>query len=132
MRIARITFALLLVTISGLITGCEGLSPVPPASEYPADIIGHVTIADNIIVGQKEIPPSKDRVYWIIEASVRNKEYQNPVIQGSWIIANGQGQRFPSPSVTIEKGQTGTIMLAFEVVAGVKPEGHQICYRRCI
>lgn len=69
-----IQIALLLVMISGLAIGCGGTSSAPPASEYPADIIGHVTIADNIIVGQKEIPPLKDRVYWIIEASVRNKE----------------------------------------------------------
>ena len=56
MRITRITFALLFVIVSVLTVGCAGSSSVltPPDSPYPADIVGRVTVAKKLIVGESE------------------------------------------------------------------------------
>jgi hypothetical protein len=65
-----IPLALLLVMIGGLTTGCEGLFSglTPPASEYPADIIGRVTIADKLIADGEEVRPyGINTLYWIVE-----------------------------------------------------------------
>ena len=143
-------FALLLVVISGLITGCAGLSsvPTPPDSPYPADIIGRVTIAKKIVAdGREHVPLRNDCAYWIVEVSVKNKEYQNPVTfvwnqymslpQGVgsttiWsIIYNDKllsGTAFKSLPVTVPKGQSGNIILSFEVI-DINPSDAQICYK---
>ena len=66
MRIARITFALLFVIISVLTVGCAGSSSVltPPDSPYPADIIGHVTIAKKIILDKRERDCARTLPLW--------------------------------------------------------------------
>jgi hypothetical protein len=150
MGLSRITFALLLVMINGLISGCSGLSsvPTPPDSPYPADIIGRVTIANKVIADGREYTPLRgDCVYWIAEVSVRNKEYQNPITfvwdksmslpQGVgsntiWsVIYNDQlwsGTAFKSQSETVPTGQSGNRLLSFEVI-NIDPNKAQICYK---
>ena len=74
-----IPITLLLIMISGLIMGCEELSsvPAPPDSTYPADIIGRVTVAKKVMVeGKEDKPIGNNTVYWIVDVSLKNKEYQ--------------------------------------------------------
>ena len=88
--IVAIQVVLSLVTIMGLATGCELLSPTstpsstpaPPASEYPADISGRVTIADTVVA---DLPKSHKKVehgygpWWIVDVVVKNKNYEKPI-----------------------------------------------------
>ncbi len=134
-----IQIALLLVMISGLITGCAGVSslPTPPASEYPADIIGRVTIANKVIVDGKEYKSlGSNIVYWIVEVSVRNKEYQNITsYRETWtIVANSSilaTAIFDTPFTIVPQGQSGVITIAFSFRADddTKVSDTQICYQ---
>ena len=142
-----IQIALLLVMISGLTAGCAGLSsvPTPPASEYPADIIGRVTIAKKIVLGGTERTPSLSgrEEFWIVEVSVKNKEYPLSVASMSdpsiplpkldplgyiWLL-NDMPPQFIHPLVTVPPEQSGKIILGFEVRAGLNPSNYQICYK---
>jgi len=149
MRIARITFALLFVIVSVLTVGCAGSSSVltPPDSPYPADIIGRVTIAKKIILDNRErVALTPDRTWWIIEVSLRNKDYELPVnskhdpsipspkgvASDIWLILRGdEGFAHVSPSeppMSVFKGQSGT-MIFFGEVIDINPADAQICYR---
>lgn len=87
--------ALSLVMVCGLATSCEvplststpNSTPTPSASEYPADISGHVTIADKIVVEygeshkklEREPFPRDRNIWWIVDVSVKNNNYENPI-----------------------------------------------------
>ncbi len=146
-----IPIALLLVMISGLITGCAGLSSTPPASEYPADIIGRVTIAEKVMVeGEQDKSLGGNIVYWIVEVSVKNKNYQEPItskydpsiplpkdvrVGQVWsIIVNGKiwaTPIFDSPPITVPQGQSGNMIFSFAFTTGddTKVNDTQISYR---
>ena len=64
-------------------------SPSIPSSSYPVDLIGQVTIANNIIENGKENSPQSGSVYWIIQVSIRNKSSQSPITLNSpWMCVN--------------------------------------------
>jgi len=146
-----IQIALLLSMISGLIIGCEGLSSAPPASEYPADIIGRVTIAEKVMVeGEQDKSFGGNIVYWIVEVSVKNKNYERPInskydpsiplpkdvsVGQVWsIIVNGKVWATPifdSPPITVPQGQSGNMIFsfAFQTDDDTKVSDTQISYR---
>ena len=134
-----IQLVLLLVMISGLTVGCGGTSslPTPPASEYPADIIGRVTIANKVIVDGKEYKSlGSNIVYWIVEVSVRNKEYLKITsYRETWaIVANGgilATAMFDTPFIIVPQGQSGVITIAFpfRFDDDTKVSDTQICYQ---
>lgn len=147
-----IQFVLSLVIIITLAVGCAG-SPstsapgsvtTPPASEYPADISGRVTIADKIVVEwpksnkkYEQTPLGNDKVWWIVEVTVKNNDYNYP-IKSIWdnsipmpkgitsniiwsIIIDGkiwsgleQESLFVPPSMSVSKGQSGKTTFLFE------------------
>lgn len=141
----------LMLLLTAMLAGCTLLSstPSPPASQYPADISAYVTLADKIMVNQQTITPpttyqaasgAKTPIpdinrYGIVEATARNKEYTNPITQTGWALLNTFGNAQLPPSFTsptsIPKGQTGTIMLVFQLMGGggtVNPNGMKLCY----
>ncbi|MBM4432582.1 MAG: hypothetical protein FJ025_01100 [Chloroflexi bacterium] len=151
-----IPIVLLLAIIGGLTAGCEWLSslsttstPSTPASEYPADIIGRVTIAKKVMSGGNEVRPYGNHpVWWIVEVSVKNKEYQHPVTSVRdksiplpegvahheiWsIIFNGKIWATPildSPPTTVSQGQSGNMIFVFEMGGDEAMSDTQICYR---
>jgi hypothetical protein len=132
-----------------------------PTSSYPADIIGNVTVANTIValnskgIKQEVQPPRSTDVWWIVEISVKNKEYQQPIFatfdssiplpsgvgeNTVWdLVYNGQiwsgGQTGPFPNFyshvqnAILQGQTGTIWLAFDGQTDFNSANIQICYQ---
>jgi hypothetical protein len=137
-----IQVALLLVMISGLTVGCAGLSSAtnsptsaltPPSSQYPVDIIGRVTIANNVIAGKNEYKGE----FWLVQTSIRNKAYQTPVTStADWIIGieskpdsmvGSSIGNFTQSPVIIPQGQSGEMILCFGVVSGLNPSDYQIC-----
>jgi len=166
-RIYAIQIILSLVIVIGLATGCAlppststpSSAPTPPASTYPADMSGHVTIADKVIV---EHPKSHKKleltaflpdrnVWWIVDVSVKNKDYENPITSiwdSSISMPVGQEHRiwsimidgklwsglenldiFTPPSMRLLKGQSGKTTFTFEVPINTSPSDVQICYR---
>jgi len=165
--IGIIQIALSLVMIIGLAIGCAlppstptpSSTPSPPASEYPADISGHVTIADKVVVelpnsGKKfePTPLGKERGWWIVDVSVKNKDYEKPITsiwdpslsmpvgQEHWmwsITIDGKvwgGLEWvdvfiPAP-MSVHKGQTGKTTFLFEVPNKyISLSEVQMCYR---
>lgn len=135
-----IPIALLLVIVVSAI-GCTGLSSTtnPPSSSYPADIIGRVTIPKYVIAGNAPWvagnAPGDNAEFWVVQVSVKNKAYQNPITSESamWAVTtipqyNPLGASFASPLVTIPKGQSGEMMFCFEVFGGLNPNDYQIRY----
>ena len=169
-----IQLVLSLIIITALAVGCAG-SPstsapdstapptvpsskstsTPPASEYPADISGHVTIADKVIVQgrtkkMEQTPLGNDKVWWIIEVSVKNNDYDYP-ISSIWdksipmpkgiasniiwsIIIDGkrwsgleQQNLFVPPSMSVSKGQSGKTTFLFDA-KNINPGDAEICY----
>jgi hypothetical protein len=139
-----------MIIIGVLITGCGEPSLVPPDSEYPADIIGRVTIADTVLASNikgnktETTTISKDRVWWIVEVSVRNKEYTLPIsaLPNSstkvssnivWVIIyNGKtwsGTIFKPTTEEIPLGKSGKLWLSFESKIDFNPTELQICYQ---
>jgi len=159
-----IQIALLVVMISGLTMGCAGLSsvPTPPDSPYPADIGTYVIIAEKVVAEYPQThkktertPLGNDRVWWIVEVSVKNKDYELPVTsvwdsslsmpvgEEGWIWSlvidgrvwagaqdvRGIDNRLYSPeSVSVSKGQTGSTIFLFEA-PDINLDDAQICYR---
>jgi hypothetical protein len=144
-----------LVVLCGMTLSCEVPSAIsPPSSEYPADIIGHVTIAETVVVEgrTKEIELSAigDRVWWIVDVVVKNKDYERP-ITATWnsslsmpvgeehwiwsIMIDGKVwsglerlDLFSPAPMSISKGQTGRTIFLFEA-PNIDPSDAQICYR---
>ena len=115
------------------------------ASDYPAEISGYVTIADKLRCGwPMALPPSRgDRVFWIVEVSVKNVEYGGAVealyqmrYQGWEIVAKGEVYK-PSctcsstlyESVSVAPGETGQFMFYDDVPRTLCVSDGQICYR---
>lgn len=142
-------FLLLLVIACVVLVGCfqkgssqnGGTHPLP-SSGYPAEISGHVIIAEKVkSLTPISVPPRKESdIFWVIEVSVKNNAYDN-VIEASletgykgWeIIAAGKVYR-PTISGTNEPlsvapGQTGRFTFHFVVPRSLRISDAKICYR---
>jgi len=119
----------------------------PPASEYPADISGHVIIAEKVIAkyGRNkadtiELGPLEGKTYWIVDISVKNKSYENAVIANSshWKITVGDkvydAQR-PFADIqsaypmTVPVGEVGETTIRFLVPDTLKVKDAKLCYQ---
>lgn len=131
------------------------LSPTPPPaiisertptpSVYPADISGRVIIAEKMkCLTAIAVPPNREgNVFWIIDISVKNNGYSEPVeanfqmgYKGWVIIANdkaympvGCGSIGENPPIYLTIGKTGKFMLHFSVPQTIQIDNAQICYR---
>jgi len=132
--------------VIGLAIGCA-MPPATstPASKYPADISGRVTIAEKFILFGRENPPSQNEVFWLVDISVKNKAYEHAVTADykEWaIVAGGEVYQVaailrviedPSssmtPSMNVPSGHTGGTTIGFEVPSSLKVSDAQICYR---
>lgn len=168
----NIQLILSLVIITALVVGCASSpststpdsvtapssksTPTLPASEYPADISGHVIIADKVIVQGRtkkieEKPFGNDAVWWIVEVSVKNKDYDYPIksiwdksismpkgitdniiwsiiIDGKLFSGLGNLSLFVPPSMSISKGQSGKTTFLFESRNNINPGDAMIRY----
>jgi hypothetical protein len=131
--------ALSLVIMCGLAISCA-VPSTPPASEYPADISGHVTIAEKVKHSTViAVPPNSDsNIFWIVDISVKNNTYSDPVEAsletgyGGWRINTNDKVYYPRASdeeLSIALGQTGQFVLYFEVPRSLQINDAQICYQ---
>ena len=133
-----------------------GTQPSPP-STYPAEINGHVTIAEKVRAelpkSQKQIewmPLGNDRGWWIVEVSVKNKDYEKPITaiwnsslsmpigEEHWIWSIMIDDKvwtglknvdiFTPASMSVSKGQSGSTTFLFKA-PNIEPSDAQICYR---
>lgn len=152
-----IQLILSLVIITALAVGCAG-SPststpssvtTPPASEYPADISGRVTIAETVKAKYQSGPsagetmdmtPLEGQIYWIVDISVKNKSYEKAVTAGSshWkIVADDEVYDAQSPFMSIQSaypmtvsvGETGETTIRFPVPDTLKVSSAKLCYQ---
>ncbi len=147
-RIYTIQIILSLAIVVGLVTGCAvpsttsppSSTPAPPASKYPADISGHVTMAEKVkCFTAIAAPPHRDSdIFWIVDISVKNNTYSDPVEAslmtgyGGWRITANDKVYHPRQSdeeLSIALGQTGQFVLYFEVPRSLQVDDAQICYQ---
>lgn len=135
-----------LVFVMMIVVGC-GQSP--ENSKYPANLSGRVTISEKIKTANVAVPMPAGQgwVFWIVQISVKNVTYSNPITSNSggrhwyndWrIVANNAGSNVPwqldvlsdfSPaSFNIASGQSGQLTTVFVVPVEVSVENAQICY----
>jgi len=145
---------------NGLVTGCplapsqppEQLVPSteqqpPPASTYPADISGHVTITDKVIAKYNrnkpdtwELTPLEGQIYWIVDISVKNKAYEDAVTASynDWKIVAGDkvydSQKpfmdiWPSTDMNVPVGGTGETTIRFPVPNTLNVSNAKLCYQ---
>lgn len=136
-----------LVMACGLAVSCAVPSAIPPpSSEYPADISGHVIIAEKVIVkydrnkpDTMELTPSEDQIYWIIDISVKNKAYENAVTASykDWkIVADDKvydcpkpvADIWPSTDMSVPVGGTGETTIRFRVPKTLNVSSAKLCY----
>ena len=144
LRIGTILFLVLIFSLT--LTSCnsaggyqtQSSNPINiPSSNYPVDLIGQVTIANNIIENGKENSPQSSSVYWIIQVSIRNKSSQSPItLNSSWMFVNKSNPSIygvlimdlPQPSpVSITQGETGELTLCCTARDVANPNQYQIC-----
>lgn len=127
----------LLVLVSG-ITSCEPTpvpAPIPtPApsktpiitTQYPANISGHVIIAEKLMVnGREDITCEENDVFWLVNISVENKNYEHPITAeyNNWVIVVGSDTyqvatilrviEDESSPINIPLGSTGQLIMGF-------------------
>ncbi len=146
-----IQIALALVMVVGLATGCAvppATSPPSatsssPASKYPADMSGRVTIAEKVQSGTAvPVPPQeKGAIFWIIDISVRNASYDKAITASvdtgykGWELVSGNNVYRPVSSgsfrdtASIPPGGSGHVMLYFTVPSTLQISDAKICYR---
>jgi len=122
----------------GLAIGCA----VPAASKYPADISGHVTIADKLILhGRESAPSENDYVSWIVDVSIKNESYEDAItsLPGHWRIVVGNEMyevaaflkviwdEASEPEIT--SGQTGRLTTVFSVPRSLTLSDAQLRYQ---
>ncbi len=146
MRIIRVAFALLLVSVAGLVMGCEGLSSAlsPPSSSYPADITARIYVTSTLRVGfgdaeQATVTPRVGNVLWIANIYAKNKSYPKPMLgtyaewaikagNNSYILPNAMRVLRYEPMMNAEVGQTKGMKTAFEVPSSLSIEDAQLVY----
>jgi len=150
-----IQLTLSLVIITTLAIGCEGslstsapgLVTTPPASEYPADIIGRVTIADFLHMRNlSDRHAGVGEVFWVVDISIKNKSYERAVTSDykDWHIAVGGEVYYLEGGLTqllhlrdkttlddmnIPVGQIGQTTICFSVPDTLKVSDAKLCYQ---
>lgn len=116
---------------------------LPPASKYPADISGYVTVAEKVkCLTAIAVPPNRDSdIFWIVGVLVKNNAYSDPVeasFQTSykgWVITASDKVYRPracgskTEPLSLALGQTGQFMLHFSVPQSLQISDAQICYQ---
>jgi len=107
-----------------------------PSSNYPVDIIGHVTIANEVIANGTEDVLQPGVGWWIVQVSIRNKSYQSPITSKSELaivfsnnpsnLAGVAIDLVQNSSVSISSGETGELMLGCLAPNGITPSQCQI------
>ena len=127
--------------VCGLAVSCATLS-----ATYPADISGHVTIAQTVKAKYPDKPdtmemtPLEGQIYWIVDISVKNKSYENAVTASSshWeIIVDDKVYDAQRPfmgiqsayPVTVPVGETGETTIRFSVPDTLKVSSAKLCYQ---
>ena len=125
-----------------------GLS-LPPVSEYPADITGHVTITQTVSAKYSSGPYAGEtmkmtslegKIYWIVDISVKNQSYENAVMANSshWkIVVDDKIYDAQRPFQSIQAsypmnvsiGETGETTIRFPVPEMLKVSDARLCYR---
>ncbi len=84
-----IQLALSLVMLMVMVVGC---AQSPQTSKYPADLSGRVTISEKMKYpnAPSAVSPGGGYVFWIVEISVKNVTYSNPITDYRYwrIVAN--------------------------------------------
>lgn len=153
--IGIIQIVLSLAMLCGLATSCaipspistSGSTPAPPASEYPADISGHVIIAEKVIAkydrnkpDTTELTPLEGQIFWIVDISVNNKAYENPVTASykDWKIVAGDkvydSQKpfmdiWPSTDMSVPVGDSGETIIRFPVPDTLEVSSAKLSYQ---
>jgi hypothetical protein len=127
-----IQLALSLVMLMVVVVDC---AQSPQTSKYPADISGRVTIADTILSPEvnEPIPASEGGIWWIVQVSVRNISYSQPISPYDFTIALVNGGRsggipYPYDQDSIATGCSGQFILYFEMPLSYDVGNTQICY----
>ena len=121
---------------------------IPSASEYPADITGHVTMADMVIAKygadmpkRMHLTPSEDKIWWIVDISVKNVACENAIAAShqDWkIVANDKvyhAQPYldaipASYPMSVPLSETGETTFRFLVPDTLKVGDAELCYQR--
>ncbi len=128
--------------ISSIFSGFEGLSSFskPPASEYPADVIGRVVMTTTVQSNDQEItvPNKSGMIYWIVDITAKNKSYEQPVTDKQWVIVTDEqeykahgsiGEMESSYPATIIAGETGETIIRFAVPDTLSVHNAKLCYQ---
>ena len=119
-----------------------------PATEYPAQISGHVVIADKVIAyydpaqteTRMELTPPEGKIWWVIDISVRNIAYEEEIIVSydRWAI-EADGQIYYAKSyldmiraaypMNVPTGQTGQTTFRFLVPDSLKVGETKLIYQ---
>jgi hypothetical protein len=149
MRMVRIVFSLFFIVTIGLFNKSVFATDIPQTSNYPAEIGGHVIIAETINVKYQsgdhtgetmEMTPLKGQVYWIVDVLVVNKSYDAEIIASStdWkIIAGdneyGVGRGFMgikfSVAMTAPVGGNGKTTFLFSIPDTLEVSEARLCYQ---
>jgi len=113
----------------------------PSDSEYPADISGHVTIADKVRAATAiPVAPNKENhVFWIVDFYVRNVAYSEAMVVSAelgykgWEIVAGDQAYVPRSagtpeSASIALSEAGQFKLCFSVPNTLQVNDARICY----
>lgn len=115
----------------------------PSTSKGPADLQANVAIVEGVCIednGQVLYTKVSDdtHVSWIVDISVRNNGYKNPVSGnlGNWILVTSENTYSPSgfikylpPDLNVEPGQSGSTTLRFYVPRSLEITGAQLKYQ---
>jgi|GEM_PF-392952 len=148
----KLVFTILVVIV--LLAGCAPASiepssstPIPSASEYPADISGRVTIAETVKAkydrnkpDTMELNPLEGKIFWIVDISVANKTYKGEITANykDWKIIAGSevydAQKpfmdiWPSVAMTVPVGGTGQTIIRFPVPDTLKVSDAKFSYQ---
>ena len=120
---------------------------LPPASEYPADISGRVTVTETVMAkydrnkpDKWELTPKEGQIFWIVDISVKNKSYENAVTASykDWVVAAGDKvyqapgafmDIWPSSKMSVPLGQTGRTTFRFSIPNILQISEAKICYQ---
>jgi len=120
---------------------------IPSASQYPADISGRVIIPERVIAKWSadapdplELTHEEGKVWWIIEVSVRNKAYKEPITSryqdwplkvsdGVYYAKSYQDQIRAAYPLSVPSGGTGQTTFRFLVPDTLKVGEAQLAYR---
>lgn len=121
----------------------EEIASIP---EYPADITGHVTIAELVIAKygadmpeRMDLTPSEDNIWWIVDISVKNLAYEEEILasHNRWAIAGTQiyyaksyADMIPAAyPMNVSIGQTGQTTFRFLVPDSLRVGETKLVYQ---